>query len=192
MDLAAEWKWWSDWDRLLEVALSAVLFYVLIVALVRVMGKRTTAQLNNFDWIINVAVGSLAASGMLLEDIATLDAAAAILALTVCQYLLTRLVRVSPAISRMVRAEPTLLYHKGRFIEPALRRTRIAESEVTAALRHHGVAETSSADWVVLETDGELSVITGSSLDIAEADTMHDVEKPGTADSRPKRGSTPR
>lgn len=178
MDLAAEWKWWSQWDRFVEVCLSAALFYILIVVLVRVMGKRTTAQLNNFDWIINVAVGSLAASGILLEDVATLDAAAAILVLTICQFLLTRAVRSSAFASRLVRAEPTLLYHKGSFIHPALRRARIAESEVIAALRHYGVAEKSAADWVVLEADGELSVIQGKSIALTAADTMDDVRTP--------------
>lgn len=80
---------WSGWTRLAEVSANAFLFYVLIVVMVRVVGKRTTSELNNFDWIINVAVGSLAASGILLRNVATLDAVAAIVVLAACQFLTT-------------------------------------------------------------------------------------------------------
>ena len=52
--------WFESWDRLQNVAIAAVFFYAFIVLLVRVLGKRTTSQMNNFDWIITIAVGSLA------------------------------------------------------------------------------------------------------------------------------------
>ena len=55
------WNIFADSERNLSIIASSLYFYVLVVALVRLMGKRTTAQMNNFDWIINVAVGSLVA-----------------------------------------------------------------------------------------------------------------------------------
>ena len=59
--------WYSNSDKMINIAIGAIFFYFLIVILVRILGKRTTSQMNNFDWIINIAVGSLAASGILLE-----------------------------------------------------------------------------------------------------------------------------
>jgi uncharacterized membrane protein YcaP (DUF421 family) len=55
---------WSSIERVADILLLATVFYFLIVVMVRVSGKRTTGELNNFDWIITVAVGSLAASGI--------------------------------------------------------------------------------------------------------------------------------
>ena len=69
---------WSGWPRIVEIAGNAFLFYALIIVMVRMVGKRTTSELNNFDWIINVMIGSLAASGVLLRNVATADAIAAI------------------------------------------------------------------------------------------------------------------
>ena len=43
---------WSGWPRMVEVGGNALLFYVLIVVMVRLVGKRTTSELNNFDWIM--------------------------------------------------------------------------------------------------------------------------------------------
>lgn len=58
--------WVNSWNDIGDAVLSAILFYILIVLAVRLFGKRSTAQLNNFDWIINITVGSLVASGILL------------------------------------------------------------------------------------------------------------------------------
>lgn len=169
---------WSSVERLADVVLSAVLFYILIVAMVRISGKRTTGELNNFDWIITVAVGSLAASGILLRDVSTLDASAAILALGALQYLTTRWVRQSDLASRIFKAEPTLLTHRGEFLEDAMARTRISREEILGALRANGCLKLDDANWVVLETNGQLSVIPKSDRTYEEVDTVSDVPAP--------------
>ena len=150
---------WSGWPRMVEVGGNALLFYVLIVVMVRLVGKRTTSELNNFDWIINVTIGSLAASGILLKNVATADAIAAIAVLAACQFVTTMVVQRSRKAADVVKAEPTLLTHKGRYLREAMERTRISEEEIRAALRQKGITENAGANWVVLETNGQLSVI---------------------------------
>ena len=97
----------------MEISANALLFYILVIVMVRVVGKRTTSEFNNFDWIINFAVGSLAASGILLRNVASIDAIAAIVVLAACQFVTTKLVLQSGDVADVVKAEPTLLTHKG-------------------------------------------------------------------------------
>ena len=169
---------WSSLERVADIVLSAAVFYLLIVAMVRISGKRTTGELNNFDWIITVTVGSLAASGILLKDISTLDAAAAIIALAFLQYLTTRWVQKSDFASRMFKAEPTLLTHRGEFLEEAMARTRISKEEILGALRANGCLDLDDANWVVLETNGQLSVIPKSPKTYDEVETVSTVPAP--------------
>lgn len=173
---------WSSWQRLLEIGLNAVLFYVFIVAMVRLVGKRTTSELNNFDWIINVAVGSLAASGIMLKDVATLDAIVAIGGLAACQYLTTLWVRNTQVGSDVVKAQPTLLTHKGEYLWDAMDKVRVSEEEVRAALRKAGAITNTDANWVILETNGELSVIPRQEGDL-NAEALKDVRVPEEPDS---------
>ena len=56
-------SWFSSWERAGAVALAAVAVYAAIIVVVRISGKRTTANLNSFDWLITVTIGSLASSG---------------------------------------------------------------------------------------------------------------------------------
>lgn len=59
----------------------------------------------------------------------------------------------------LVKSEPALLVRRGEILPHALRRERISEDEVLAAVRAQGYAALSDIDAVVLETDGSFSVI---------------------------------
>ena len=160
------------------VSANAFLFYILIIVMVRLVGKRTTSEFNNFDWIINVAVGSLAASGILLRNVASVDAIAAIVVLAACQFVTTKLVMRSDDVADVVKAEPTLLTHKGEYLRDAMTRTRISEEEIKMALRAAGITANSDANWVVLETNGTMSVIPRQDVQWEEADALSDVNCP--------------
>ena len=170
--------WFESWDRMQNVAIGAIFFYAFIVLLVRILGKRTTSQMNNFDWIITIAVGSLAASGILLRDIAIIEAVAAIVILAAAQWFTTWLVLRSKLFSRVVKAEPTLLTHKGEYLEDAMKRMRISKEEIASALRQHGMTQLSDANWVILETNGEMTVIPQKDTTIDDVQTMADVGRP--------------
>ncbi|MEE4200540.1 DUF421 domain-containing protein [Erythrobacter sp.] len=174
--------WFGGMDRLSNVAIGAVFFYVYIVLLVRILGKRTTSQMNNFDWIITIAVGSLAASGVLLRNVAIAEAAAAIAILAAAQWLTTKLVLKSDLASKLVKEEPTMLTHKGDFLRDAMKRTRVSEEEVMGALRAEGLFNVEDANWVILETNGEFSVIPREDIAASDACVLEGVSKPDKLD----------
>lgn len=169
--------WIISWADVADAALSAVLFYVLIVLVVRIVGKRATAQLNSFDWIINITVGSLAASGILLDSVSAARGAAAIVVIALLQVILTFLIQRLPWLSDIVKARPTMLVHKGRYIEKALRKTRVSKPEICGALRQHGLTRIEDATWVILETDGSMTVISGGDGEFGSATALGNVER---------------
>ena len=169
--------WIKHWNDIADAAVSAVLFFVLIVLVVRVFGKRTTAQFNNFDWIINITIGSLAASGILLDSVPALRAVAAILVMVMLQFMLTWLTVRSDVVSRIVKASPTLLFHKGEYVRKAMKRSRISEEEICSTLREHGMVN-SDVNWVILESDGTMTVIPKQDVELSDAATMANVERP--------------
>ncbi|MGB7407394.1 MAG: YetF domain-containing protein [Pontixanthobacter sp.] len=170
--------WFSNWSNLAEITLSSILFFALIVVLTLVSGKRTTSQMNNFDWILTVAVGSLAASGILLETVAIVDAIMAILVIVACQYLLTWLAVRSDTVTKIIKDEPTLLVNKGEYIDEAMLRTRVTQAEINAALRENGLTKLEDANWVILETEGTLSVVPKQDIGWKDAKMMQNVQAP--------------
>ncbi len=149
----------NGWFGPLRVAMVGVLAYVALVLLLRVSGKRTLSKMNAFDLVVTVALGSTLATVLLSKDVALAEGVAAFALLIGLQYLIAWLSVRSARVEGLVKAEPRLVFFEGRLLHEALRRERLTESEVRAAVRAQGLAAMEDACAVVLETDGSLTVL---------------------------------
>lgn len=154
----------DGWAGIGRTVVAGVLGYLALVALLRVSGKRTLSKMNAFDLVVTVALGSTLATIVLSNDVAVAEGVAAYTVLIAMQFVIAWLSVRFPAISRLVKSEPRLLVYQGRLLEAAMRRERVVEAEVLAALRQQGVASLATAAAVVLETDGRFTVISGRDL----------------------------
>lgn len=130
-----------------------------LVLLLRVSGKRTLSKMNAFDLVVTVAIGSTLATVLLSKDVALSEGVVAFGLLIGLQWVRTWLSVRSPRVEHLIKAEPSLLYFEGRFLNQALRRERVTEAEVRAAVRSQGLSKMESVAAVVLETDGSLTVL---------------------------------
>lgn len=147
-------------DKLGRIVLTAVMVYVLIVLATKVSGKRSTSQLNNFDWIVTVMIGSLGASTILLENIPFIEGAASIIVLYVLQFLVTKYASISPAFSSVILSEPRIVFYQGQFLPDAMRAERLTRQELECAMRSKGVHSLSEIEAIVFESDAKLTIIT--------------------------------
>jgi uncharacterized membrane protein YcaP (DUF421 family) len=152
----------DSWFGVLRVLVVGTLAYATLVLLLRISGKRTLAKLNAFDLIVTVALGSTLATVLLSKSVALVEGLAAFALLAGLQYAVAWFSVRSPRFSDLVKSEPTLLLHRGQFLEGAMRAQRVTRAEVLAALRSSGAAEPAQVAAVVLETDGSLSIVQGS------------------------------
>ena len=149
----------DSWAGLGRVLLVGTLAYVALVFLLRISGKRTLTKLNAFDLVVTVALGSTLATVLLSKSVALAEGVLALGLLIFLQYGITSLSVRSPRFQALIKAEPTLLVHRGRFLEGAMKAERITREEILAALRASGAADVREIAAVVLETDASLSVI---------------------------------
>ncbi|WP_282063868.1 DUF421 domain-containing protein [Roseobacter litoralis] len=142
----------------IRILITAPVMYLFIIASVRLSCKRSTSQMNNFDWVVTVAMGSIAASSIVLDGVTLLEAALATGVLLTLLYLVTRLVIISPLKARVIKPEPHLLVLEGVCLEITMRDERVASEEVEAAVRSAGLTGIDEAQRVILETDAIFSV----------------------------------
>lgn len=145
---------------LADIFIAVPITYGLIILFIRLSGKRSTSQMNNFDWIVTVTMGSVAASMILLDDVTLLEGGLAMALLLLLQYLVTTAVKAYPFAERIIKAKPVALMENGKWDEKAMKAERVTRSEVEAAVRGSGETNTDCVEKVVLETDATLSVIT--------------------------------
>jgi uncharacterized membrane protein YcaP (DUF421 family) len=149
----------SGWENLFRTLIVGVLAYGVLVTFLRISGNRTLSKLNAFDLIVTVALGSTLATVLLSKDVALLDGALAFALLIGIQFAVTWSSVRARWVRQLVTGEPLMLLCHGRFLPAALRRARVTEDEVRAAVRAAGLASLDESEAVILETDGSLSVV---------------------------------
>ncbi|MFT6465182.1 MAG: uncharacterized membrane protein YcaP (DUF421 family) [Halopseudomonas sp.] len=154
-----EGVFFDSWATLLRTLVVAVLAYVVLIAFLRISGKRTLSKMNAFDLIVTVALGSTLATVLLSKDVALAEGALAFAMLIGLQFVVTWSSVRARWVRRWVTGEPRLLYYRGEMLDQALRNARVTVDEIEAAVRASGMAMLAQVESVVLETDGSFSVI---------------------------------
>lgn len=150
---------YDGWTGPARVALSGLAAYSALVVLLRITGKRTLSDMNAFDFIVTVALGSTLASTILSHDTTVAEGLAALVTLALLQAILAWAGSRSAAAGRAIKSEPTLLVHEGRMLQQAMRSERVSPAEILAAIRAQGGADLRDVHAVVLETNGNFSVV---------------------------------
>lgn len=160
----------EKWDNLHRTLIIGVLAYVVLIIFLRVSGKRTLSKMNAFDFVVTVALGSTLATILINKSVTLAQGALAFALLIGMQFIVTWSSVRMRWVRKLITGEPTLLVYRGEFLHREMKRTRVNENEVRAAVRSSGLANIADAAAVVLETDGSFSVIEAAGdehLDIA-------------------------
>jgi uncharacterized membrane protein YcaP (DUF421 family) len=161
-----------DDTTVVRTLIVGLLAYLSLVAILRISGKRTLSQMNAFDFIVTVALGSTLATILLSSDVSLLEGVVALVLLVVLQFALTWTSQRFKIVAALIKSEPTALVYRGNLLRDAMRRERVLEVEINAAVREAGYSGTGQVDLVVLETDGTISVIGSLSADRSALSTV--------------------
>jgi uncharacterized membrane protein YcaP (DUF421 family) len=144
----------NDWESIARTLIMGICAYIGMIVLLRVSGKRTLTKMNAFDFIVTVALGSTLASVLLSKDVPLADGLLAFALLIFLQLSITWLSVRSNKISKLIKAESTLLVFRGEFLRDTMKAERITENEIFSMIRANGIGGVDQVDAVVLETDG--------------------------------------
>jgi len=137
---------------------TAVVYLVILIGL-RLAGKREIGQMTVFDLVVVLLISNAVQNAMVGPDTSLVGGILAAVVLLVINAAVARLRLKSPRLRHLLEGSPTLLVNHGKVVPGNLGREGIDEETLLAALREHGVAEISSVEMAVLETDGSISVV---------------------------------
>jgi uncharacterized membrane protein YcaP (DUF421 family) len=166
----------KDWQSLWHVGLCCTVVFFTLFIFIRISGKRTLAKLNAFDFIVTVTLGSTLSS-MILAKISLAEGTAALLIMIVLQYLLAWTARSSKTMEKIINCSPALLYYDGAFLEDNMKREGITHEEIYAEIRTFRLERLDAVRAVVLELNGEISVIKKAPVTAGET-SLKDIQLP--------------
>lgn len=156
--------WFDSWfDSVRVISVGAAAYFFLVITL-RVSGKRTLSQMNAFDFVVTVALGSTLATILLNKDVSWVEGTTALALLAGLQFLVAWLSVNWRGLRRAVTSQSVVLVSNGIIDTNAVRASRLTESQVMQAVRSGGYGDVSLVGAVVLEPNGTLSVIGKDSL----------------------------
>jgi uncharacterized membrane protein YcaP (DUF421 family) len=147
-----------DWQELAMTAARGALVYVVMLIVIRVLGKRTVGNFTAFDLLVALMLGEVV-DEIIYGDVSMAQGLTAIVVVASCKYLTAWLTCWSPKLSRILEGTPTEVVRHGEFVREGLRAEVMNEEEVRAALRLKDVSDVREVKSAIMEVDGQMSVI---------------------------------
>jgi uncharacterized membrane protein YcaP (DUF421 family) len=144
---------------LINIALRTTVIYLLVLAGVRLSGKREVGQMTPFDLTLLLLLSNSVQNAMTGPDTSLLGGAVAATVLLVLNYLIANLSGVNRRFRRFIEGQPTMLIHDGQVIEAHMAKEHVSMDELERAMREHGISDYHQVAIGVLEVDGSMSFL---------------------------------
>ncbi len=138
--------------------LRTILLYLILIAVIRIMGKRQIGEMEPAEFVVTMLVANLAAIPMQDGGIPLYSGIVPIITVLGVELVLSGLSLRSIRLRRLLCGKPVILIDNGTVLQKNLRSTRVTMDELTQLLREKDVLDISTVQFAILETNGNLSV----------------------------------
>ena len=144
---------------LVGIALRTAVVYAVVLAGMRLSGKREVGQMTPFDLTLLLLLSNSVQNAMTGPDNSLLGGVVAAATLLLLNYILADVSGVNRRFRKFIQGQPSLLIHDGQIIEAHMAKEHVSMDELHRALREHGIADYHQVALGVLEVDGSISLL---------------------------------
>lgn len=137
----------------------AIILYIVVLIVMRLMGKREIGQLQPFELAISIMIADLASIPMTETGIPITRGIIPILGLLVMHLLISLINLKSVKAREIICGKPRILIYRGKIDEKALIKERFTINELEERLRGNSVSSVGDVEYAILETSGDITVI---------------------------------
>lgn len=137
----------------------AIVLYILVLIVMRLMGKREIGQLQPFELAISIMIADLASIPMTEIGIPIYYGIVPILGLLMMHMFISFLNMKSLKAREIICGRPSILIYRGKISEKELIKQRFTINELEEALRGNNVFNLGDVEYAILETSGQVTVI---------------------------------
>lgn len=143
---------------ILEKLLRPVIVYLVLVALLRLFGKRELAQLNPFDLVVLLSLSNTVQNAIIGDDNSVSGGVIGALGLLTINWLVVRLLFRSPRLTRLFEGRAAVLVRDGQIDARALERESLTREELVQAIHRQGFEDLDQVRRCQLEPNGTFSI----------------------------------
>lgn len=141
------------------IILRTIILYLVLLVMIRIMGKRELGQLSPFDFVVSILIAELAAIPMESEAIPLYHGIVPIVTLVLLQIALSYISVHNETIRRWINGAPAILIRNGQIQTREMVKNRCDINDLIIHLREKGIYDIGDVEFAILEPSGALSVI---------------------------------
>ncbi|NHN76085.1 DUF421 domain-containing protein [Azotobacter chroococcum] len=148
----------------MEAVLRATAIYLALLVLFKIAGRRTLADISNFDLLLLLIIGEATQQALLGDDFSITNALIVIVTLIAIDVGLSFVKLRFARIDMLIEGTSTLIVEDGRPLKKRLREARLREEDILLAARQsQGLERMNQIKYAILEKNGKISIIPYSS-----------------------------
>ena len=137
----------------------SIILYIIVLIVMRMMGKREIGQLQPFELAISIMIADLASTPMTDTGVPIGNGIVPILGLLIMHLVITVINMKSMKAREIICGKPRILIYRGKIDEKALKKERFTISELQEKLRDKDIVNIGDVEYAILETSGQVTVI---------------------------------
>ena len=141
------------------ILFNSVVIYAVLIAFMRLMGKRQLGELEPSELIVTILISEVSATPIASPEKPLYYGIVPAATLFGMELILSLLMARSVKFRSFLAGKPALLIRHGQIDQTQMRRNRFTPDELTEALRTQGALDLNEVEYAILETDGQLNVI---------------------------------
>ena len=137
----------------------SIVLYIIVLIVMRLMGKREIGQLQPFELAISIMIADLATIPMTDTGIPIGNGIVPILGLLIMHLLISLINLKSTKAREIICGKPSILIYRGKIQEKAMKRERFTINELQERIRGEKIVSLGDVEYAILETSGQITVI---------------------------------
>ena len=158
--------------ELTKVILTSLLSAAMLFLIAKILGHKQVAQLDFFDYITGITIGSIAAE-LATELEKPLKPLTAMVVYGIIAYLLSVISSKLPRTRKYINGTPTIIMNNGKLYRANMKKAKLELSEFMMMCRQLGYFDLNEIQTAVFEYNGRLSVLPVSDKRPIQPADMH-------------------
>lgn len=146
-------------SNFLNICFRTILVLIILFFITKMMGKKQISELNFFDYIVGITIGSIAADISLDIEKNMIAGIAALFIYGFISYIISFISIKSIWARRFIIGVPTVLVEKGKIIESGLKKSKIDVNDLLMVARENGYFNLDEIDYALMEVNGNISFL---------------------------------
>lgn len=143
----------------LNICFRTILVLIILFFITKMMGKKQISELNFFDYVVGITIGSIAADISLDIEKNMIAGIVALFIYGFISYIISFVSIKSILARRFFIGVPTVLVEKGKIIESGLKKSKIDVNDLLMVARENGYFNLDEIDYALMEVNGNISFL---------------------------------